>query len=202
MALHCRKPQVPGLAARVGRRNPFHSLAVMQNQLLMPQIYLIEGPVGAGKSTFAASLATRLGGAHIALDEWFTKLFSPDRPNTDLMPWYIERKARLLDHIWNHAQDLLACGIAPILELGLVQRQSREDFYQRAREAGVDLTVYLLLASRELRRDRVMRRNVEKGPTFSMVVPAPFFEMASDAWEEPDEVEIDENRIEVVSTGA
>ena len=24
----------------------------------------------------------------------------------------------------------------------------------------------------------------EQGPTFSMVVPAPFFEMASDAWEE------------------
>jgi predicted kinase len=116
------------------------------------------------------------------------------------MPWYIERKARLLDHIWNHAQALLARGVAPILELGLVHRQSRDDLYERAREAGVDLTVYLLLASRELRRDRVMRRNVEKGPTFSMVVPAPFFEMASDTWEEPDDVEIEQHRIEVVST--
>ncbi len=166
----------------------------------MPQIYLIEGPVGAGKSTFATSLATRIGGVHIALDEWFSRLFSPDRPSTDLMPWYVERKARLLDHIWNHALAILACGVAPVLELGLVHRQSREDLYERAREAGVDLTVYLLLASREIRRDRVMRRNVEKGPTFSMVVPAPFFEMASDTWEEPDEAEIEENRIEVVST--
>lgn len=166
----------------------------------MPRIYLIEGPVGAGKSTFAGSLATRVGGVHIALDEWFARLFSPDRPSTDLMPWYIERKARLLDHIWNHAQALLARGVAPVLELGLVHRQSREALYERAREAGVDLTVYLLLAPRELRRNRVMRRNVEKGPTFSMVVPAPFFERASDTWEEPDEVEIEEHRIEVVST--
>ena len=172
----------------------------MKNLLPMSRIYLIEGPVGAGKSTFAASLATRVGGTHIALDEWFARLFSPDRPNTDLMPWYIERKARLLDHIWTHAQALVACGIAPILELGLVHRQSREAFYERAREAGVDLSVYLLLASRDLRRDRVMRRNVEKGPTFSMVVPAPFFEMASDTWEEPDEEEIAENRIERIST--
>jgi len=62
--------------------------------------------------------------------------------------------------------------------------------------------VYLLQASREVRRDRVMRRNTEMGPTFSMVVPAAVFEMASDVWEEPDEVEIVENRIERISTEA
>ncbi len=38
------------------------------------------------------------------------------------MPWYIERKARLLNHIWKHVESFLACGVAPILELGLVQR--------------------------------------------------------------------------------
>jgi predicted kinase len=168
----------------------------------MPKIYLIEGPVGAGKSTFAASLASRVGGPHIALDEWFTRLFSPDRPSVDLMPWYIERKFRLLDHIWQHAQSLLACNIAPVLELGLVQRRDREEFYARARTVGAELKVYLLQAPREIRRERVMRRNVEMGPTFSMVVPAPFFEMASDVWEEPDEVEIEQNQIEVISAEA
>ncbi len=166
----------------------------------MPEIHLIEGPVGAGKSTFAASLATRVGGVHIALDEWFARLFSPDRPSAEIMPWYIERKARLLDHIWNHARALLACGIPPVLELGLVQRRSRDDLYKRAREARVEMAVYLLVASREVRRERVMRRNVEKGATFSMVVPAPFFEMASDIWEEPDELEMAEHRIERIST--
>ncbi len=166
----------------------------------MPQIYLIEGPVGAGKSTFATSLATRAGGVHIALDEWFTRLFSPDRPSAQVMPWYIERKARLLEHIWTHAQALLACGISPVLELGLVQRRNREDFYARARDARVELAVYLLAAPREVRRERVMRRNLERGPTFSMLVPAPFFEMASDIWEEPDELEIADNGIERIST--
>jgi hypothetical protein len=60
----------------------------------------------------------------------------------------------------------------------------------------VELKLNLLDAPRDVRRERVMRRNVEKGPTFSMVVPAPFFEMASDVWEEPDELEISANRIE------
>ena len=44
-----------------------------------------------------------------------------------------------------------------------------------------------------------MRRNVEKGSAFSMVVPASLFEMTSDAWEEPDEQEISENRIEIIT---
>lgn len=166
----------------------------------MPTMYLIEGPVGAGKSTYAQALAARVGGVHIALDEWFARLFSPDRPSANVMPWYLERKARLLDHIWNHALAVLAAGTSPALELGLVQRHSRDDFYQRARDARVDLKVYLLEASRDLRRERVLRRNVEQGPTFSMVVPEPFFEMASDIWEEPDDAEIAEHRIERVST--
>jgi predicted kinase len=166
----------------------------------MQRIHLVEGPVGAGKSTYCASLAKRTSAVHIALDEWFSRLFSPDRPSTDVVLWYVQRKARLVDHIWNHALALIASGATPILELGLVQRQARADIYQRAREAGVDLKVYVLEASRDLRRERVARRNEEKGPSFSMVVPAAVFEMASDMWEPPDEFEIEENQVELIST--
>ncbi|MGC1174615.1 AAA family ATPase [Polaromonas sp.] len=166
----------------------------------MPLIHLIEGPVGAGKSTYAAALATRIGGVHIALDEWFARLFSPDRPDADVMPWYVVRKERLAQHIWTHAQVLLRSGAKPILELGLVQKRSREILYEQARSAGVELKVYVLEASREVRRERVARRNLLKGPTFSMVVPDPIFEFASDMWQSPDATEILEHRIEVVST--
>jgi hypothetical protein len=58
----------------------------------------------------------------------------------------------------------------------------------------------VLEASREVRRERVARRNIEKGPTFSMVVPDPVFEMASNMWQRPDDIEIAENRIELIST--
>jgi predicted kinase len=166
----------------------------------MPKIHLVEGPVGAGKSTYCSALAKRTGGVHIALDEWFAQLFSPDRPNTDVVLWYMQRKARLLDHIWKHALALLAGGATPILELGLVQRQGRTEFYRRAHDAGVELQICVLEASRGLRRERVVRRNEEKGPTFSMVVPEAIFEMASDMWERPDDMEVEENQIELIST--
>ena len=163
-------------------------------------MHLIEGPVGAGKSTYAAALATRIGGVHIALDEWFARLFSPDRPPSDVMAWYAVRKERLARHIWAHAQVLLQSGAKPVLELGLVQEASRRAFYEQARAAGVELKVCVLEASRELRRERVARRNAEKGPTFSMVVPDAVFEYASDMWQAPDAAEIEAQRIEVIST--
>lgn len=51
----------------------------------MPKVYLIEGPVGAGKSTYSAALARQTQGVHIALDEWFAALFSADRPASDFV---------------------------------------------------------------------------------------------------------------------
>lgn len=168
----------------------------------MPRIHLIEGPVGAGKSTYAAALAGRIGGVHIALDEWFARLFSPDRPNADVMTWYAGRKARLVDLLWSHALVLLESGAKPILELGLVQYSSRKAIYQKAAAVGVELQVHVLVASRQVRRERVVRRNDEKGPTFSMVVPEPIFELASDAWQHPDAKEMAEHRIEVIRTDA
>ena len=97
---------------------------------------------------------------------------------------------------------MLAPGATPILELGLVQRQSRDDVYQRARDAGIELRIHVLDAARDVRRERVARRNVEKGPTFSMVVPESIFELASNMWQGPDDTEIAEHRIELISTDA
>jgi hypothetical protein len=67
-------------------------------------------------------------------------------------------------------------------------------------DEGLDLAVHVLDAPREVRRFRVQRRNAERGPTFSMVVPDPVFEMASDMWEPPDEVEQSEFSIEFISS--
>lgn len=165
----------------------------------MSVIRLIEGPVGAGKSTFATHLASRQGGVHIALDRWFATLFSPDRPETGFMPWYTERKERCIDVIWGVTRSLMASNIDAILELGLIQRQSREAFYRRVEAEGFQLAVYLLDAPLEVRRERVRERNGLRGDTFSMIVPDHIFEIASRLWEPPDDTERLERRITVVS---
>lgn len=163
-------------------------------------IHLIEGPVGAGKSTFALRLALEISGVHIPLDEWFVRLFSPDRPSSDFVAWYLERKDRLIDVIWHHALALHAVGMSPILELGLIRRVDRAAFFDRARAAEIELSIHVLDAPRETRRERVRRRNSERGATFSMSVPDHIFEMASDAWEPLDEIEVEQYGMRLVST--
>ena len=167
-----------------------------------PSVLLIEGPVGAGKSTFANALAATDKAIHIALDAWFVALFSPDRPVQNFAPWYIERKDRLLDVIWDHSKNLVNSGCPVILELGLIQQAPRIEFCRRVQADGYGLILHVLDAPIEIRRERVRRRNQEQGSTFSMVVPDHVFEMASALWQPPDEVERSEFTIHFVGNDA
>lgn len=144
----------------------------------LPTVHLIEGPVGAGKSTYAIALASAERAIHIALDEWFATLFAPDRPERDVIPWYVERKDRLIEVIWRHSRHMLDSGSDVILELGLIQQAPRVDFCRRVQGEGYGLAVHVIDAPIEVLRERVRKRNLVKGPTFSMVVPDSIFEMA------------------------
>jgi predicted kinase len=75
-----------------------------------------------------------------------------------------------------------------LLEAGLVSAVDREAFYRRARAEDLRTIVYLVDAPRDVRRERVLRRN--QVPTeFTQIVPLAFFERASDAWEAPSDAE-------------
>lgn len=157
----------------------------------MNQIHFIEGPVGAGKSTYAKALAKTDGFTHIALDEWFVRLYSPDRPTGNFVPWYVERKDRLIELILSYARTVLATN-SIALELGLIQQGPRLALLRQLQEEGIPFCVHVLDAPKSVRRERVQRRNTEQGETFSMVVPDEIFEVASRLWEAPDEFEQEE----------
>ncbi|MDP2548431.1 AAA family ATPase [Oceanobacter sp. 4_MG-2023] len=161
----------------------------------MARIYLIEGPVGAGKSTFSENLSQKIKAPHINLDSWMARLFRPDRPATGTIEWYVERKERCIEQIWDVALRIMEAECDVILELGLVQCKSRHAMYERIEESGHNILVYVLDAPREERRERVRLRNIEKGDTFSMEVPDAIFEIASDMWEEPNDIECDKYEV-------
>ncbi|NMV36417.1 AAA family ATPase [Ralstonia insidiosa] len=167
----------------------------------MPTIHLVEGPVGAGKTTYVASLRQQYHAPSLILDAWFAKLFSPDRPAEGLLSWYVERKERCLSQIWATACDILEAGHDVILELGLVEKASRQHFYARVEDTGYPLTIHVLDAPRDVRRERVRTRNREKGATFAMEVPDAFFEMASDRWEPLDDLELELYDVRLITTG-
>jgi uncharacterized glyoxalase superfamily protein PhnB/predicted kinase len=165
------------------------------------QIHLVLGPVGAGKSTFALELAREQGALRFTLDEWMAVLFRPDRPETGIVSWYVERAERCVEQIWALASSLCHSGRSAVLEVGLLERAARERFYARVDGAGLGLALYVLDAPRELRRLRVAERNRSGGPTFSALVPPEIFELASDLWEPLAESECAGREVRFIDTG-
>ena len=156
----------------------------------MAHLHLLIGPVGAGKSTYAKQLGREQRAVRLTLDAWMTQLFGDDeRPAIGRMEWYLERRERCLAQIWSVTQELLAAGMTVVLEPSLIQKAEREELYRRIDGEGCGLTVHVLDAPREVRRARVLKRNAERGETFSVEVPLPYFDLASDLWEPPDEDE-------------
>lgn len=165
-----------------------------------PVIHLIEGPVGAGKSTFAGRLALSLGAVHLDLDQWMVALFSPDRPQDGFLAWYMERKQRCLDQLWRTAQQILDSGKPVVLELGLVGGADRARFYADADLVDASLQVYVLDVPVDERRARVQARNKSTDGTFKMVVSDEIFERANAAWEAPGDTEAAERNIQFITT--
>lgn len=165
------------------------------------RVHLVIGPVGAGKSTYARALCREHRAVRLTLDEWMTVLFRPDRPADGVMPWYVERADRCVEQIWRVTRSALDAGTDVVLEIGLIRRGDRDAFYARVDAAGVPLTVHVLDAPRDVRRDRVARRNAERADTFSMEVPPHVFELASDLWEAPDDDERADRELRWIEAG-
>ncbi len=149
----------------------------------MPLLHIIEGPVGAGKTTYANNLGTELKTPPLVLDDWMATLFKEDRPEGDIWPWYQERKARCKKQIWNIACGLLETGHEVVVELGLIKYEERLQFYSQIETAGYHYTIHVLEVPKEERWHRVQQRNEQKGETFSMEVSQDVFNLASEMWE-------------------
>lgn len=156
---------------------------------VMSTLHLVIGPVGAGKTTFAGKRAAQLSAVFLDLDPWMVRLYGKDaRPPDNVVAWYLERRGRCRAVLWDVARAILSCGTDVFLELGLVSRLEREAFYAEAALEDCQLRIYCLDAPREVRRQRVALRN-ESANENTQVVPMPFFELASDAWQPPSETE-------------
>ena len=129
----------------------------------MVMLHMIEGPVGAGKSTYANHLGHQIKAAPLVLDDWMATLFRADRPDGEVWQWYGERKQRCIEQIWCLARAQIAMGGNAIVELGLVQRVPRVSFYERVEAADIDLRVHVLDASHDERLRRVQARNRQRG---------------------------------------
>jgi predicted kinase len=148
-------------------------------------LHLLIGPVGAGKTTYAQRRLSQAPGVFLDVDECMVRLFGEDpRPTEGLVPWYRDRRERCRGLLWDISISTLRCGVDVFLELGLVTAVERHEYYGRASAESLPFVVHLLDAPRDIRRERVEKRN-RSSRAFTQIVPLEFFESASDAWEPP-----------------
>ncbi|PQJ72563.1 MULTISPECIES: AAA family ATPase [Polaribacter] len=153
-------------------------------------IHLLVGNTGAGKSTYAKKLKTETNGIVFTLDKWNKILFFPDKTEKDGLNWFLERieRAELL------MQDLILqlekSGVDSILDVGLSKLLHREKYNQFAKENNIEVKIHFLNISKEIRKERIIKRNLEKGDTFEFEVSESDFDFMENWFETLTEAEL------------
>lgn len=158
----------------------------------MPTVHIIFGPLGAGKSTLARRLATENLAVRFSIDEWMHHLYNADRPDQLSLAWVWPRVRRCETIIWQTCLPILQAGIDVVLDLGFMTLENRQHHRKLALEAGYLVANHFVDADRQLRRERVMQRNVAKGETYTFEVSGAMFDAMDAGFQQPTELELKE----------
>lgn len=148
-------------------------------------IHLIAGNTGSGKTTYAQSLKEETQALIFSIDKWNKTLFLADKREDDGLEWFLERIERAESMILDLVFQLENVGRDSILDLGLSKFEHREKFRKFADKNGFEIKLHYLDVPKEIRWDRVMKRNTEKGETFEFEVSEDNFNFMESWFEKP-----------------
>jgi predicted kinase len=158
-------------------------------------IHLLVGNTGAGKSTYAIKLKQDVNGVVFTLDKWNNILFLPDKTEKDGLDWFLER----IDRAETLMQDLILqldnLGVDSILDVGLSKFSHREKYRKFANENTIKVKTHYLKIPKEIRQQRISKRNIEKGATFEFEVTNDNFEFMETWFEAPLKSELENSII-------
>jgi len=160
-------------------------------------IYLVCGPIGAGKTTFARKLAAQHKAVCFSEDEWLSRLFVPlapegllQQPFQDVATWASSKYALCRAQIWSVAKQILDAGGGVVLD-GAAANQAQRDLIRHKAEArGLDFKLYYLSANANTRRRRILARNKIQGDTYSLEVTPDMFAAMDISFEPPSSDEL------------
>jgi predicted kinase len=145
---------------------------------------------GAGKTTYAISLADRLDGVRFSIDEWMVTLFAADMPQPLNPAWIWERVERCERQIGSMAFQVAARGATAILDLGFQRSGHRRATAAHFRNAGLGVQLHWLDVDAPERWRRVEARNAAKGESFSLTVTRQMFDFFEGRYEPPAAAEL------------
>ncbi|PCH78229.1 MAG: Zeta toxin [Flavobacteriaceae bacterium] len=155
-------------------------------------IHLIVGNTGAGKTTYSQNLKKSTQGIIFSIDTWNNTLFMPDKTDSDGLDWFLERIERAETLIQQICLQLNDSGMDAILDLGLSKYEHREKFRQFALKNNISLQLHFLDVAKNIRKNRISQRNIEKGNTFEFEVSDANFEFMETWFEKPSDRELEQ----------
>ena len=148
-------------------------------------IHLLVGNTGSGKTTYANKLKRELKAVIFSIDSWNRMLFLPDKTDTDGLDWFLERIDRSEAMIQNLAVQLDDIGVDVILDLGFSKSSHREKFRVFAKKKSIAVQLHYLDIPKKIRKERIVKRNIEKGATFEFEVSNEDFDFMESWFENP-----------------
>jgi len=153
-------------------------------------IHLIVGNTGSGKTTYAQFLKENSAAIIFSIDQWNKTLFLPDKKPTDGLDWFLKRIERSETLIMDLIHQLEKAETDSILDLGFSKFEHREKFRKFSMENGYKLTTHFLDIPKDIRYQRVLKRNTEKGDTFQFEVSQADFDFMETWFEKPSATEM------------
>jgi len=161
-------------------------------------IHLICGPIGAGKTTNAIKIAKVCNAIRFSEDEWLERLFVPDAPEGLLKKpmnivgaWAGEKYQRCREQIWLICDDLLKQNIDIVIDGSAANKEQRDFIRNKALLYKVDFQLYYVNEDKDIREKRVLKRNKERGETYSLEVTPDMFVHAETFFIAPKDEELE-----------
>jgi uncharacterized protein len=155
----------PGLRAQAAAESrAYFNLAL--GYLAPPALVLLSGPMGVGKSTIAAPLATALGGLWLRSDQVRKALAGLPATSAQAVPfgrgiYRSEFSRRTYAVLASQAAQALARGETVVVDASFARAGERKKMATLARKAGVPLLLVQLHCPPELARERLDARQAQ-----------------------------------------
>ncbi len=123
----------------------------------MNTLYIIQGFLGAGKTTHAKALVRKTGAVRLTADEWCAENFPPEKLSTAWNACFSEA----IKALWREAELLLEKDKSVILDFGFWNRTSRDEARKKAKKLNVRCEHHYIYAPDHILLGRLKRRSGE-----------------------------------------
>jgi len=118
-------------------------------------LYIIQGFLGAGKTTYSKGLVQKTGAVRLNGDEWCDAHFPEEKLSKEWDTCFAEA----IKTLWAEAEQLLANGKSVILDFGFWSRESRDYARAKANDLGVACELHYVFAPDEVLLERIGKRS-------------------------------------------